>query len=134
MMATGTHGHEQMAALLQAERERAAPAPAPAAAGAEAAEAAEAAAGATGAVGEAEAEAGEAEAEGARYRAVVMFRPTGWTHSGATRPGGSGPRVWADNGGATRIYAVPYSEHSSFPELQALLTPTLTPNPLTPHP
>ena len=124
MMATGTHGHEQMAALLQAERERAAPAPAPAAAGAEAAEAA---AGATGAEG-------EAEAEGARYRAVVMFRPTGWTHSGATRPGGSGPRVWADNGGATRIYAVPYSEHSSFPELQALLTPTLTPNPLTPNP
>ena len=27
--------------------------------------------------------------EGARYRAVVMFRPTGWTHSGATRPGGT---------------------------------------------
>ena len=84
---------------------------------------------ATGGGGEVEAEAGEAEAdevEGARYRAVVMFRPTGWTHSGATRPGGSGPRVWAENGGATRVYPVPYSEHSSFPELQALLTRTLT--------
>jgi hypothetical protein len=53
-------------------------------------------------VGDADADVG-----GARYRAVVMFRPTGWSHSGATRPGGSGPRVWADNGGATRIYAVP---------------------------
>ena len=120
MMATGSNGHEQMAAILQAERERAAPA-------AEAAEAARA----TEAEGEAEAdaeadtgEAGDADAEdagGARYRAVVMFRPTGWSHGGATRPGGSGPRAWADNGGATRIYAVPYSEHSSFPELQALV-------------
>ena len=67
MMSTGQNGHEQMAALLQAD--------------------------------------------GCRHRAAVTFRPTGWSHTALTRSGGC-PKAWEDNGGATRIYGVPYSEHS----------------------
>ena len=76
MMSTGQNGHEQMAALLQAD--------------------------------------------GCRHRAAVTFRPTGWSHTALTRSGGC-PKAWEDNGGTTRIYGVPYSEHSSYPELQALV-------------
>eukprot|EP00966_Prymnesium_polylepis_P215118 4982084-Prymnesium_polylepis.1 len=67
------------------------------------------------------------QAHGGRYKAVVTFRPTGWTYTKAMRSGdGDGgdalaPRVWAENDGTTRMYGVPYSEHSSYTELQALV-------------
>ena len=56
-----------------------------------------------------------------RYEAVVMLRPTGWTYTKALSDGGA-PKVWAENGGATRVYGVPYSEHSSYSELHALVS------------
>ncbi|KAL1507499.1 hypothetical protein AB1Y20_008335 [Prymnesium parvum] len=59
---------------------------------------------------------------GGRFKAAVFVRPTGWTYSEAMwRDGNLAPRVWAENGGATRVYGVPYSEHSAFPELQELV-------------
>ena len=57
------------------------------------------------------------EAQGGRYAAVVSLRPTGWAHVRTRET----PRVWAENEGRTRVYGVAYSEHSSFPELQALV-------------
>ena len=55
-----------------------------------------------------------------RYKAVVSFRPTGWTYSKALAAGGA-PKPWAENDGRTRLYGVPYSEHSSYTELHALV-------------
>ena len=52
-----------------------------------------------------------------RYAAVVSLRCTGWEY----RPGKVSSPVWAENDGATRTYGVPYSEHSSFPELEAFV-------------
>ncbi len=57
------------------------------------------------------------EAHAPKHRAAVSFRPTGWTYA----RGGASPRVWAENDGATRLYGVPYSEHSSYTELHALV-------------
>jgi hypothetical protein len=55
------------------------------------------------------------EGEGGRYDAVVAFRPTGWTYSKGQDAAGYKP--WVENDGRTRLYSVPYSEHSSFPQL-----------------
>lgn len=56
-----------------------------------------------------------------KYAAVVAFRPTGWAWAPrAMAHGSAGCRVWAENDGQTRVYSVPYSEHSSYMELQAL--------------
>jgi len=56
-----------------------------------------------------------------KFAAVVAFRPTGWAWSPkAMARGSAGCRVWAENDGQTRVYSVPYSEHSSYLELQAL--------------
>jgi len=52
-----------------------------------------------------------------RYAAVVSLRCTGWEY----RRGQRSTPVWAANDGATRCYGVPYSEHSSFPELEAFV-------------
>jgi DNA cross-link repair 1A protein len=52
-----------------------------------------------------------------RYAAIVSLRCTGWEY----RPGKVSSPVWAENDGATRTYGVPYSEHSSFPELEAFV-------------
>ena len=54
-----------------------------------------------------------------RFKSVVSIRPTGWTFTramdGTTQ---LSPRCWAENDGTTRLYGVPYSEHSSFDELR----------------
>eukprot|EP00041_Stephanoeca_diplocostata_P036670 m.1347437 g.1347437 ORF g.1347437 m.1347437 type:complete len:599 (-) comp24912_c0_seq6:3797-5593(-) len=51
-----------------------------------------------------------------RFTAVVAFRPTGWCY---TR-GRKYDKPWVEGAkGETRIYSVPYSEHSSYTELQA---------------
>ena len=55
------------------------------------------------------------EGEAGRYDAVVAFRPTGWTYSKGQAAAGYKP--WVENDGRTRLYSVPYSEHSSFPQL-----------------
>jgi DNA cross-link repair 1A protein len=51
---------------------------------------------------------------------VVGFRPTGWSHSSkkgkATTAGSAGIISTARRGKLT-VHGVPYSEHSSFPEL-----------------
>ena len=53
---------------------------------------------------------------------------TGWTYTRA-RP--LGTAVWAENDGRTRVYGVPYSEHSSFTELMAFVA-VLSPRRLVP--
>lgn len=57
-----------------------------------------------------------------QFEALVAFRPTGWTWAPKAMGshGSEGCRVWAENDGKTRIYGVPYSEHSSYDELQSL--------------
>lgn len=49
-----------------------------------------------------------------RYDRVVGFRPTGWSMSANTR---SGAIVTSRSSGILTVHSVPYSEHSSFPEL-----------------
>jgi hypothetical protein len=78
-----------------------------------------AAMGSAGAAAHEEMRALLAAQEGA-FKAVVTFRPTGWTYTKALA-GGAAPRPWAENEGATRVYGVPYSEHSSYTELHALV-------------
>ncbi|CAK9048803.1 unnamed protein product [Durusdinium trenchii] len=56
-----------------------------------------------------------------QFEAVVAFSPTGWSWSKGMAQGSTGCRCWAENDGRTRVYSVPYSEHSSFDELQALV-------------
>ena len=56
-----------------------------------------------------------------RYAAVVSLRPTGWTYTRALAAGGA-PKPWVDNEGATRLYGIPYSEHSSYAELHCLVS------------
>lgn len=51
---------------------------------------------------------------GSRWKRVVLFRPTGWTYSNRRR-GGVGSMT---DEGVVRTIGVPYSEHSSFLELQ----------------
>eukprot|EP00928_Gymnodinium_smaydae_P031496 TRINITY_DN23095_c0_g4_i1.p1 TRINITY_DN23095_c0_g4~~TRINITY_DN23095_c0_g4_i1.p1 ORF type:complete len:884 (+),score=126.18 TRINITY_DN23095_c0_g4_i1:114-2765(+) len=56
------------------------------------------------------------------FTSVVAFRPTGWAWAPKrmSAEGSAGCRAWCDNDGKTRIYGVPYSEHSSYLELRAL--------------
>jgi DNA cross-link repair 1A protein len=53
------------------------------------------------------------QASNGRYVAVVSIRPTGWTYTRALRSGRP-PKPWIENDGTTRLYGVPYSEHSSY--------------------
>lgn len=57
-----------------------------------------------------------AEGGGGRWKAVVAFRPTGWAFT--KRQAEQGYKPWVENDGATRIFSIPYSEHSSFDELK----------------
>ena len=74
-----------------------------------------------------------------RFKAVVSLRCTGWEYQKSCRCAGGGlggldtycPKVWEGNGGATRAYGVPYSEHSSFPELKRFVA-ALRPRKLVP--
>jgi DNA cross-link repair 1A protein len=53
-----------------------------------------------------------------RWRAVVGFRPTGWAYRPrAAKTGGALASRWRL--GAASVWSVPYSEHSSFTDLQA---------------
>ena len=54
-----------------------------------------------------------------RFAAACALRPTGWAHTKKRER--EGPRPWCENGARTRIYEVPYSEHSSFTELRAFV-------------
>ena len=56
------------------------------------------------------------------FESVVAFSPTGWAWSPkAMAKGSAGCRAWIENEGRTRVYSVPYSEHSSFSELQSFV-------------
>jgi len=58
-----------------------------------------------------------------QFESVVAFSPTGWAWSPkAMAKGSSGCRAWVENDGRTRVYSVPYSEHSSFTELQSFVS------------
>ena len=61
------------------------------------------------------------------YDAVCAFRPTGWTFSKTWRKF----RPWTENEGRTKIFSIPYSEHSSFSELRELVN-TLRPRKIIP--
>lgn len=50
------------------------------------------------------------------YSAVLAFRPTGWTYS--EKVGSNLEELRPQCSGAVTIYGVPYSEHSSYSELQ----------------
>jgi DNA cross-link repair 1A protein len=89
-------------------------------------------------------------AGGGRWGRAVAIRPTGWAHGGRGRGGGSGgnpppshrpppaapavdpplPRP-RPGGPGVSLYAIPYSEHSSFPELRAAVA-ALRPRDLIP--
>ncbi|CAJ1455457.1 unnamed protein product, partial [Effrenium voratum] len=57
-----------------------------------------------------------------QFEAVVAFSPTGWTWTKAMAQNAcAGCRCWMENEGRTRVYSVPYSEHSSYEELLALV-------------
>jgi DNA cross-link repair 1A protein len=53
------------------------------------------------------------------FDCVVGFRPTGWTHSSKNGNGaaGSASIISTTTRGRLTVHGVPYSEHSSFPEL-----------------
>jgi len=57
-----------------------------------------------------------------RFTSVVSFRPTGWTYNKKAGNVQQLPKPWVETDGATRMYSVPYSEHSSWTELQALIS------------
>lgn len=90
------------------------------------------------------------------FAAVVSFRPTGWCYSKRLERHASlgagventveneadlfdlkGTRAaeryapWVENDGTTRVYQVPYSEHSSFPELVSFVE-RIKPSKITP--
>ena len=64
-----------------------------------------------------------------RYTSVIAFRPTGWCASSSAA--GSKPQGRTLRAGPLRIHEVPYSEHSSFAELQACVR-TLQPRHIIP--
>jgi len=77
----------------------------------------------------------------APYGRAVGFRPTGWTYSGARdknqrtlpcgRPKPVGNLISTKTNGRYTVHGVPYSEHSSFPELVDCLR-CLKPKKITP--
>jgi len=56
------------------------------------------------------------KAEPGRWKAVCSFRPTGWAFS--KKQAREGYKPWMEHGGSTRVYSIPYSEHSSYEQLQ----------------
>jgi DNA cross-link repair 1A protein len=61
-----------------------------------------------------------------RYTSVVGFRPTGWVATSSSTAGTAAGRTL--RAGPLQLHELPYSEHSSFAELQAcvkLLRPRL---------
>jgi DNA cross-link repair 1A protein len=57
-----------------------------------------------------------------KFDRVVGFRPTGWSHSSKKAPGDGGGGISSSiistaTRGRLTVHGVPYSEHSSFPEL-----------------
>lgn len=52
-----------------------------------------------------------------QFDTICAFRPTGWTFSKRWRKF----RPWVENNGATKVFSIPYSEHSSFTELRAVV-------------
>ncbi len=52
-----------------------------------------------------------------RYVAAMFIRPTGWSYA----KGWASARDWFGSGGRTCVCTVPYSEHSSYTELHALV-------------
>jgi hypothetical protein len=51
------------------------------------------------------------------YTSVVGIRATGWSHSSSQDLGEHTPKPWVV--GASRVYSLAYSEHSSYTELRA---------------
>lgn len=52
----------------------------------------------------------------ARYRRVLAFRPTGWSFKSGSES--QAPTPSHNKSRTVAVYAVPYSEHSSFAELR----------------
>lgn len=52
---------------------------------------------------------------GGKYNQILAFRPTGWTHSNKLT---SIADVLPQTKGNISIYGIPYSEHSSYPEMK----------------
>eukprot|EP00549_Striatella_unipunctata_P003640 CAMPEP_0118694582 /NCGR_PEP_ID=MMETSP0800-20121206/12617_1 /TAXON_ID=210618 ORGANISM="Striatella unipunctata, Strain CCMP2910" /NCGR_SAMPLE_ID=MMETSP0800 /ASSEMBLY_ACC=CAM_ASM_000638 /LENGTH=109 /DNA_ID=CAMNT_0006593091 /DNA_START=33 /DNA_END=362 /DNA_ORIENTATION=- len=56
---------------------------------------------------------------GTTYTRVVGFRPTGWSHTSNNNSSSGKDNLVSSRGKGNDmcVYSVPYSEHSSFPEL-----------------
>ena len=70
--------------------------------------------------------------EAPTWRAVVAFSPTGWSYTKSMDEDGCFQvKPWIENDGHTRMYAIPYSEHSSYTELREFIN-FLKPKKITP--
>ena len=69
--------------------------------------------------------------EAPRWNAVVAFSPTGWSYTKKMDLEGFTVKPWIEYDGRTRVYAIPYSEHSSYTELREFIR-SLKPKKITP--